>query len=623
MIDRPVFLADAQKLLAKLEKDLRARCDDMPEVGQAVTAEYKRAKDAGRTGQTLEEWRADAVTQQAAAWVLSCVFVRFLEDNRLIDPPRISGQSSVVSHQSSVISHQSENRLARARDEHEMFFRANPRLTDREYLLHVFADMAELPGCRGLFDIRQFSLTDNCELTTDNLWWLSPDATKDLLLPFFQRIDAENGRLVHDFTDPSLDTRFLGDLYQDLSEAARKKYALLQTPVFVEEFILARTLEPAVETFGLGRSHQSSVVSRQSDRSSLRTDQLTTDDFRMIDPACGSGHFLLGTFGRLLDHWMRREPATPRRELVQRALAAVHGVDLNPYALAIARFRLLLAAWQACGITSLANAPEFRLNLACGDSLLHGSTTAVQGSLGFAGLHHHYQPEDAEELERLLRPGSYHAVVANPPYITPKDRGLNEKYRERYSACHMKYSLAVPFMQRIFDLACEGGFTGQITANSFMKREFGKKLIEEFFPTIDLTHVIDTSGAFIPGHGTPTVILFGRNRRPVAGTLRTVMGIRGEPTTPDDPAEGQVWTAIVKQIDQPGSQSAFVSVSNSPRENFHRHPWSIGGGGAAELKEHLDEVGETKLDFFSESIGFASFTGTDEVFLNSSTHKGK
>ena len=32
-----------------------------------------------------------------------------------------------------------------------------------------------------------------------------------------------------------------------------------------------------------------------------------------------------------------------------------------------------------------------------------------------------------------------------------------------------------------------------ITANSFMKREFGKKLIEEFFPKIDLTHVIDTS----------------------------------------------------------------------------------------------------------------------------------
>ena len=52
------------------------------------------------------------------------------------------------------------------------------------------------------------------------------------------------------------------------------------------------------------------------------------------------------------------------------------------------------------------------------------------------------------------------------------------------------------------------GYVGQITANSFMKREFGKKLIEHFFAQkVDLTHVIDTSGAYIPGHGTPTVIL--------------------------------------------------------------------------------------------------------------------
>jgi len=65
MIDRTAFLADAQKLVAKLEKDLRTRCDDMPDVGRAVEAEYRRAKDAGRTGQTLEEWRADAITQQA------------------------------------------------------------------------------------------------------------------------------------------------------------------------------------------------------------------------------------------------------------------------------------------------------------------------------------------------------------------------------------------------------------------------------------------------------------------------------------------------------------------------------------------------------------------------------
>ncbi len=308
--------------------------------------------------------------------------------------------------------------------------------------------------------------------------WLSPDAAKDILLPFFQKIDAWSGALVHDFTDPSLDTRFLGDLYQDLSEAARKKYALLQTPVFVEEFILERTLVPAVETFGL-------------------------DKVRMIDPACGSGHFLLGGFHRLLDLWRKKEPGTPRRELVQRALDSVHGVDLNPYAVAIARFRLLLAAWQAAGVTSLRNAPDFKLNLACGDSLLHGGRS-VQKTLDDKVFGHTYQPEDLADLERLLRPGTYHAVVANPPYITPKDRSLRALYRERYSSCHWKYSLAVQFMERLFGLACHGGYTGQITANSFMNNEFGTKLVEFYLPRIDLTHIVDTKFLKLPGHGTPT-----------------------------------------------------------------------------------------------------------------------
>src|SRR5439155_18082192 len=168
--------------------------------------------------------------------------------------------------------------------------------------------------------------------------------------------------------------------------------------------------------------------------------------------------------------------------------------------------------------------------------------------------------------------------------------------------CYRQYSLAVPFTERFFDLAIYGydavpaGYVGMITANSFMKREFGKKLIEEFLPRIDLTHVIDTAGAYIPGHGTPTVILFGKHQPPVAPTVRTVMGIKGEPSPPEDPSRGPVWSAIVAQADLPGSESEFVSVADTTRGSFHKHPWSIGGGGAAELKQVLDEVRDSRFD---------------------------
>ena len=569
-IARSSLLKDLQVLLKKLEDDLidRSASTEIPEIGLRLRSSYEQAKSAQHTAQSFEEWRSLSVAQVAAAWVLSCVFVRFLEDNGMIEPPRLAGVG---------------DRLSRARDEHELYFQKFPTHSDRDYLLSIFKDLAKLPVAGEVFG------------EGNGIWrmanWLSGDAAA-LLLRFFQKIDANTGLLVHDFTDPNWDTRFLGDLYQDLSEAVRKQYALLQTPDFVEAFILDRTLEPALKEFGL-------------------------DGFKMIDPACGSGHFLLGSFTRLCDRLLRNNPSENVRVVVQTALDSIYGVDINPYAIAIARFRLLLAAMKVSGITRLVDAPNFQIHLVCGDSLLYGSPKGDQLTTGWHVLDEVMMAQDSTALNRILQPYQYHAVVANPPYITPKDAALNKAYRDRYSTCHMKYSLAVPFLERIVSLNIKGGYSGQITANSFMKREFGKRLIEDFFPRVDLTHVIDTSGAYIPGHGTPTVILFARNQKPVAATIRTVMGIRGEPSTPESAVNGKVWQAILNQVDVVDSQSEFVSVADSQRLAFHKHPWSIGGGGASELKAAIDKLTNQNLSKLVDSIGPASFAGVDDMFFSS------
>ena len=88
MIDRQRLLNDLKPLLRELEADLRARCDEVAQINDDLKKEYEQARAADRTGVTFEEWRADLITQVAVAWVLSCVFVRFLEDNALIAPPR-------------------------------------------------------------------------------------------------------------------------------------------------------------------------------------------------------------------------------------------------------------------------------------------------------------------------------------------------------------------------------------------------------------------------------------------------------------------------------------------------------------------------------------------------------
>ena len=250
------------------------------------------------------------------------MFLRFIEDNGLVDRPWLAGPGE---------------RLALARDRHADYFRRNPRDADVDYLIACFDEAAGLPGLAGLFD-REHNPLFRLPLSGDG-------AMK--LLGFLQKVDPDTGALVHDFTDAAWSTRFLGDLYQDLSEAARKRYALLQTPEFVERFILERTLDPAIREFGL-------------------------KEVRLIDPACGSGHFLLGAFERLNGLWLEREPGLNPRAAAQRALDAVAGVDINPFAAEIARFRLLLAALKASDIPRLREAPAFKIQVAVGDSLLHG-----------------------------------------------------------------------------------------------------------------------------------------------------------------------------------------------------------------------------------------------------------
>ena len=87
MIHRPQLLTDLQTVLRRLEADLLERSEEMAPVKEILRNEHQRARTAERTAQSYDEWRSDYITQMAAAWVLSCVFVRFLEDNRLIEPP--------------------------------------------------------------------------------------------------------------------------------------------------------------------------------------------------------------------------------------------------------------------------------------------------------------------------------------------------------------------------------------------------------------------------------------------------------------------------------------------------------------------------------------------------------
>ncbi|MBW5480335.1 BREX-2 system adenine-specific DNA-methyltransferase PglX [Streptomyces bambusae] len=590
MIDRKALLDDLKKQVTAAEADLTKQVKAVEEVGTRLRAEYDRARKLGRTAATWNSWLDERVTQVAVAWVLGTVFVRFSEDNRLIPEPYLTAPEP------------DRRDLALARFEDYVGRSDDP--TYRGWLEHAFAELGAGQAGRLLFDRRHNPLYQIP---------LSHDGARDLV--DFWRTRDEAGVLVHDFTDPleedgdgtkGWDTRFLGDLYQDLSEAARKTYALLQTPEFVEEFILDRTMDPAVREFGY-------------------------DGLKMIDPTCGSGHFVLGAFRRLVRLWAEGQPGKDLHERVAAALDSVHGVDLNPFAVAIARFRLLVAAMAASGVRTLAEAAKYEwpIHLAVGDSLIKNrykqeALFEGDGSEGSDELaEFKYQTEDIHEHPDILKQGRYHVVVGNPPYITVKDKKLNELYRGLYDACTGTYALSVPFAQRFFELAKKGsggdrrGRVGQITANSFMKRAAGKRLIEEFFAhRVELTEVIDTSGAHVADHGTPTVILIGQHGTPSESRpVHTVRSIQGEPEVPDQDSVGYVWDEILENIDKPEYSGKWISIANLDRGRyFGNQPWILSDGGL-ELVEEI-EKGKTRLrEVISPPVGGAIRSGADDAFI--------
>ncbi len=527
----------------------------------ALTERFQARFTAAEIGGRFDDFAMLCCRRSAVQFLLRTVYVRVLEDLGALEQPRIRGDWGFAA-----------------------FREVAPALGVREFLKYTFRDLAhDLPA---LFTPSAEELPlpseDLCRETWD-LW---------------HRLDGD--RPVYSWTSDTFESRFLGDLYQDLDAEVRKRFALLQTPVFVEKFILDHTLTPALVEF---------------DPAKLRA---AGDAFRLIDPTCGSGHFLIGAFHRLTDYWQAHGVPDPWGA-AQRALESVWGCDINPHAVDIARFRLMLEVRARTGVTQMARLASLILNLRVMDSLIPWERgVSSQGELfpAMDRLSVYATPgERAANAAFLNR--TFHTIVGNPPYITPKDVRKREDYRLFWpDSASGKYALSVPFVERFISLGSASAFVGQITANSFAKRQFGKKLIESFLPKWDLTGVIDASGAYIPGHATPTVILFIRARPPHAQDVWTILGKRGEPKRPTNPESGLVWSSIRDAKTNNDDSSPFVTVLQDLRSSLAGHPWSLGGGLAREVKEVLEAQTPTVLlGSLVAAAGISAVTGLDDVFV--------
>ena len=266
----------------------------------------------------------------------------------------------------------------------------------------------------------------------------------------------------------------------------RKAGGVYYTPTNIVEHIVERTLGP--------------VLAGRSTRAALNV--------RILDPACGSGSFLIGAYDYLL-RWFtaayHSEGAETRRRIMYRTqsgefrltlderkrilTSCIYGVDIDRQAVEVTKLSLILKVLEDESLETINSQiklfdiervlPDLNRNIQCGNSLVGSDildhmilTPSEEDSLN---------PFDWNTaFPGIMKPGGFHAVIGNPPYdVLEKDRGaaswphaLLRKYlpfRQDYiPALGHKLNLYRIFLVQAIGLARPGGTFGMIVPMSLV-----------------------------------------------------------------------------------------------------------------------------------------------------------
>lgn len=225
-------------------------------------------------------------------------------------------------------------------------------------------------------------------------------------------------------------------------------------------------------------------------------------------------------------------------------------------------------------------------------------------------------PGQMELPVREVQRGGFDIVMGNPPFVTARNPEKRVLYRARWKeTCYKKFQLVAPFFQRSFGLLKPDGHLGFIVSNAFAKREFGRPLVEDFFPTVELQKVVDCSGLMFPGHGTPTCIVLGRNRQPMPDSaIRIAATLPGGGDLRTPPERSPLWATLRAHHDQPGYSDERIMVADRPHLEMAKWPWNLDVS-AEPTRQKIDEQNDILRESLDGSTGVLLYTGADEIYV--------
>ena len=224
-----------------------------------------------------------------------------------------------------------------------------------------------------------------------------------------------------------------------------------------------------------------------------RLDQLVDSGQIVLDPACGSGVFLVEVYKRLVLHWRRRNGwARPDTNQLRQLLEHVHGVDVEEAAVELATFSLCLAMCDALEPAEIRSS----LNLF---PRLEG--TSLHNRCFF------------EAKERGLIAPPVGAVVGNPPFrsdlTTPGARRRYDAYVQEHGHLADK-QLAYLFLHEAMTLLADDGVAAMIQPAGFLYNLHAGPFRRTFLARWNVRELLDfvsVRGLFKKGHADPKVLV--------------------------------------------------------------------------------------------------------------------
>ena len=269
----------------------------------------------------------------------------------------------------------------------------------------------------------------------------------------------------------------------------RKEHGIYYTPKFITDYIVRET------------------VGRFLQENAGYPDKL--HNIKILDPACGSGSFLIRAYDELL-RYHAKEINKPLDKLDQWERLPIltnniFGVDLDKQAVEVARLNLLLRS-----LAKREPLPYLGNNIKNGNSLISGTEEELKKYFGDSWKDKNpFNWED--EFKDIIKNGGFDVVIGNPPYVRVDALPEEDKafWKDNYSSSVGKYDLYYLFLEQAIKLTKKVSVFSFITPNRYCTNTTGDNLRKLLLQQCDVINIISVSrlGVFEEAANYPVIVI--------------------------------------------------------------------------------------------------------------------